>query len=81
MAIIMKSKQIRLSVDVLEALEKKLIAEGKPAHMAKSHIAVYVTEALWSYLGGSAAESAEPGGAWKIRERKPKPHGKNQGGS
>lgn len=48
----MKTKTIRVSVDLLQALERKLIADGKPAGMVPGHLGFYVNEILWGWVGG-----------------------------
>lgn len=48
----MKTKTMRVSVDLLAALEKKLLKEGKPSEMLNEHLGIYINEILWSYAGG-----------------------------
>lgn len=45
----MKTKTIRVSVDLLEKLEEKLVANGRAPEMLKEHLGIYINEILWTY--------------------------------
>ncbi len=48
----MKSKQVRISVEVLNRLGEKLIADGRAPAMVEEYLGVYVNEILWEFITG-----------------------------
>jgi hypothetical protein len=46
----MKSKQIRLPIELLNQIEKKLLREGHSPQILKAHLPVYIVDLLWKYV-------------------------------
>lgn len=54
----MKSKQIRISVELLNRLGEKLIADGRAPAMVEEYLGVYVNEILWEFITGHRSKQS-----------------------